>query len=286
LLAGVGGVWTWTSPRVEPTLPRTLLVIFLIAMGLQIAAYFWVNLHRDSQAQGRYLLPAAPIVILLLASALRRLSRARSARLVGNRVGGGMLAVLGFCGLLAVPVYVHLNGFVHYVLPFYKPDYYHRLDAESFSPLPKGWHDVVLTNRLQLSDLRQPSVLVKSSGNDPWLMLDREHSVLFAHGVLVRVTLESQANGTFSVYWDEGMGMNEALSARRHFNIGYQTIYLPLATDDPEVIRLDPLIGAGNLIIHEIAVARLEREPLTVLRFLRQWLGFAEADVTAWQRGS
>jgi len=274
VLAGAGAVWSWISPRRPPALARGMVIVFLISIGLQIAAYFWVNLHRDSQAQGRYLLPAAPILMLLLAGFLVRALHSGSGGWARHPTAGGIVTVAVAGVLLAAPVYVHLNGLVHRVLPFYKLDYYHQLEPEKFARLPQGWNDDVQAHQLEIHPLRGPGVRIKSSGHDPWFVLNHAHTGWFDDGVLVRVTLESQANGRFAAYWDEGRGMNEALSAHRHFNIGYQIIYLHLDTKDPQTVRIDPLAGAGDLIIYEIAVASVERKPLTILGFLTDWLGF------------
>ncbi len=270
--AGAGAVWFWISPRRPPALPRLMLLVFLISLMLQIAAYFWINLHRDSQAQGRYLLPAAPIVVLLMCGAVDRLSRVVCGGWLGKRPLAAAVSAVVAGLTLTIPVYVHLNGLVHRVLPFYQLAYYYRLQPEDFVELPAGWEEPEQTHQLAMHPRRR-SVVMRSSGPDPWLVLDRAHTSLFHSGVVVRVTLESRANGTFAVYWDEGRGLSEALSARRHFNIGHQVLYLYLPTQRPQLIRVDPLAAVGEVIVYEIAVARAGHPPLTVSSFIRQWLG-------------
>ena len=90
-------------------------------------------------------------------------------------------------------------------------------------------------------------------------------------------TLDSRANDHFSVYWDEGSGLNEVLSSRVHYNIGHQTIHLVLDMDDPESVRLDPLTQQGQLTIYEIAFAPITRPPLSIARFVKQLLWPASA---------
>ncbi len=89
---------------------------------------------------------------------------------------------------------------------------------------------------------------------------------------MLRISLESQTNGRFSVYWDEGGGFREALMASRHYNVGSQTIYLRLDTRSPVALRLDPMMRPGSVTIHQIAVASIDGEPLSVAKFLGRLL--------------
>lgn len=250
---------------------RSLSVLFFAAVLLQFAAYQWANLVRDAQPQGRYLLPAMPIVIAMMSlgacwmlTTLRRL-------LPGQVTASRPARMTATCLVLAAPLYIHLQGFVHYVIPFYKPAYYYGLHASQFEPWRPDWAQAVETSDLEFK-VHRGATIAFSGGNDPWITFSDDHSEPPAGSIMLRVTLDSDANDHFSVYWDEGAGMSESLSARVHYNIGHQTIYLVLDMDDPELIRLDPLTRKGQVTIYEIAYAPITKPPLSVSRFIRQML--------------
>ncbi len=273
LAAATGAVWGWLSPDRHPTVPRSALVVLLFSLALQVAAYLWVNLYRDSQAQGRYLLPAAPVVMAFVVVALGRLVDAYRLRGYCDRRWFHTASLALAVGALLVPVYVHLHGLVHYVLPFYRLADYHGVKTVDFTPLTGVWDtETARTHQLQVRGLRGRAVRIESSGADPWILLPHDYTRFFENRVLLRVTLESPANGTFAVYWDAGSGMSESTSARRHFNIGHQVLYLRLDTDDLRAVRIDPLAGPGGLVVYEIAVAPIVHAPMTVLGFLIGWL--------------
>ncbi len=103
-------------------------------------------------------------------------------------------------------------------------------------------------------------------------MFGPEQASALTDGAMLRVSLESQTNGRFSVYWDEGGGFSETLMASRHYNLGPQTIYLRLDTRSPVALRLDPMMRPGSVTIHQIAVASIDDEPLNVAEFLGRLL--------------
>lgn len=270
MLTALGG-WLWGLFSYQRNTPdfRAIYFIFLFAILMQFASYLWVNLYRDAQAQGKYLLPALPVVILIMSLAIHQLGTQIRAMVAETGLDNGLLRISLICLFMAAPVYVHLQGLVHYAIPFYKLDFYYAIQQEDFEPWSVDWHAAVKSNEIEVARLRGRSVLVTSRGTDPWIVFDREYARPFANGVMLRVTLEAEANGAFSMYWDEGRGLSESLSAHRHYNVGYQTIYLKLETLSPQRIRVDPAIQPGSLIIYDIAVAPLARKHLTVRGYMK-----------------
>ncbi len=267
VIAGVGWLYGLFAPRRGAAASRAVFMLLLAAVALQFLAYLWVNLSRFAQPQGRYLLPSMPIVMTMAVYGLYRIAGSLRHFAWGGVLQGAALRTSTLSLLLLAPVYVHLEGFVHHVLPFYRlPDYY-GLDASHFDPWYPGWSDVPETNQLSL-DRQGNAVVVRSTGNDPWLLFGPEQASALTDGAMLRISLDSQANGHFSVYWDEGSGLSETLMASRHYNVGTQTIYLRLDTRSPVALRLDPMTRPGSVTIHQIAVASIDNEPLSVLDFL------------------
>ncbi len=271
VFAGVGWLYGLFTPQRNAAASRAVFMLLLAAVALQFIAYLWVNVYRFAQPQGRYLLPAMPIVMTMTVYGLYRIAGTIRRFGSGGILQGAVLRASTLSLLLLAPVYVHLEGFVHHVLPFYRLDHYYGLDASHFDPWPTDWSDARQTNQLSLSR-QNGAVVVRSSGNDPWLLFGSEQASALTDGAMLRVSLESQTDGRVSVYWDEGGGFSVTLMASRHYNLGPQTIYLRLDTRSPVALRLDPMMRPGSVTIHQIAVASIDDEPLNVAEVLGRLL--------------
>lgn len=90
--------------------------LLYVAIIIQIFAYTWLNVYKDIQIQGKYLLPVMlPMLILGLSF---------YTKLIGNSYGGqtGFLRSILLFLLLLVPIAVHLEALVNHVFPFYWPE--------------------------------------------------------------------------------------------------------------------------------------------------------------------
>jgi len=90
--------------------------LLYLAIGLQILAYTWLNVYRDIQIQGKYLLPVVlPILILGLSFYVKMFGSSSRRRFSVSR---SILLLL----LLLAPVFVHLHAIAEFVVPFYWPE--------------------------------------------------------------------------------------------------------------------------------------------------------------------
>ena len=90
--------------------------LLYLAIGLQIFAYTWVNVYRDIQIQGKYLLPIIlPMLILGLSFYIKMFGNSSQRR---TSVSRSMLLFL----ILLAPIAVHLHAIAEYVIPFYWPE--------------------------------------------------------------------------------------------------------------------------------------------------------------------
>lgn len=277
LLIAIGGSVVRLLVRNSQPPGKVLHAIFLLSVILQIAAYLWMSLFREAQVQGRYVLTVLPLITLMACCAIRELGARLHAATAGTVRIQGVPTRLWITLLVISPVYVHLQGLVHYAVPFYKFDFYHGLTSNDFKPWYMDRDTASQVKAMEVDQQQGGSVLVVSSGIDPWIVFGEQQAERFANGVMLRVTLESKTNGIFAVYWDDGQGMSEQFSTRRHYNIGHQTIYLRLSTRDTKFVRLDPMDRPGRIVIYEMAIAPLSGGNLTISGFLaylaRRWIG-------------
>ena len=87
-----------------------------LAIAAQIVAYTWVNVYRDIQIQGKYLLPVIlPMLILGLSFYTKAFNASVQRRFSLSRF-------LLLCVVLLAPIIVHADALVNHVIPFYWPN--------------------------------------------------------------------------------------------------------------------------------------------------------------------
>jgi 4-amino-4-deoxy-L-arabinose transferase-like glycosyltransferase len=267
-VAIAGAIFCIIAPS-SPSSTRVFCAAIIASLLLQLGAFFWASLQREVQVQGRYVLTVLPLVTIMASLTILHISEQIKRSAIMRDLQGIRTARLLSIGLLiSLPIYVHLQGLVYHVLPFYKLPFSYSVEASDF----EHWDFSLIEERQEKGMTVFPtdddSWHIHSSEHDPWLLLPHEEIEHLADGVMLQITIETRANGVFAVYWDEGDGFSERLSTHRHYNIGYQTIYIELPTRNIKQVRIDPMNQPGQVLVHEIAVADLPEAGMTIPKFI------------------
>ncbi len=228
---------------------ETMLMAILLS---QFLVYAWHNYDMDVQKQGRYLLVVNLSVVLLFVS---------SCVYATNRIGGlfGVKAqeTAAFClaafGVLSA-LAIHAHAFSRYVAPFYDMEGY-RIDVGEFNTVTAFAGMIAETRQATLSTSGEGGVRLVSTGLDPWIKLDGRFAGEASFPQLLRVRLSSDTASRLSVYWDEGHGFSEQSASHTHYPAGTSSAYVPIVADKPARFRLDPRVGEGEVVIHDLALA-------------------------------
>lgn len=93
--------------------------ILYFSIALQVFLYTWVNVYKDIQVQGKYILPVILPMLLLSLGCFNKLFGSSTAATRYQRTSLFKYCILAL--ILVAPMIVHLDALVDHVIPFYWP---------------------------------------------------------------------------------------------------------------------------------------------------------------------
>ncbi|MEE3288841.1 MAG: hypothetical protein VX249_11595 [Pseudomonadota bacterium] len=255
----------WTGTQ-EATDTRRLLfeTLLFVAIVFQIFVYTWRNVYQDIQIQGKYILPIIlPVLILFLAAA-----RALAHDLVAwcKSTGRGSIILksqhlLQVTALLTIVVVglVHIDGLFRFVFPFYWPPAY-SLKTHDFEYLNLEQPSWTRLNEDISVNIKDGAWLINSTGEDPQLVLPSDICGRYGKTFLIQIRLDAKQDGVFQAFIDDGKGFRAGFHAPTDlakYTTGSQTILLGLSSEECRLLRLDPMLGRGQIKIEAIGFSRL-----------------------------
>ncbi len=259
----------WTGAQEASDSRRFVFETFLfVTIVFQVFAYTWRNVYQDIQVQGKYLLPVILPVLILSLTAARVLAQTLLTRL--RTTGRGRITLQGRNILQAVALLcvftiglVHLDGLVRFVLPFYWPPAYSLKtgDVEFLDLEQTLWTE--LHEDISITILGD-AWMITSTGEDPQLVLPQDVCNRYGKHFLVRVDLIAEESNKLAVYVDEGKGFRadfQGSAAQAKYGPGNQSVMLGLSAAACRRLRLDPMVGPGQMTITAIGFVQLTIRP-------------------------
>lgn len=242
--------------------------LLALALLFQLWMYVWVNVNNDIQLQGKYLLTVFLGVAILAVGAVRAGIRKTAPTLMGHAPDdvcvNRSLVQGGGTGLaVAVLVWIHLDGLLNYVVPYYRP-VVHGISLEQESreiSIPGDW--IQRKNQIDEFITTDSGFAIDSNGVDPWFVigLDGKTPCEMFHGHnILTAKVRSEEASVFQLYVDKGFGFRERDSYWIRYPDGESSIMLVF--DVPQCLRLrfDPTarpiqVEVDNLSLGKIAIS-------------------------------
>lgn len=232
--------------------------LLLCAIVFQIYMYVRFNLKHDIQIQGKYLIPVMLPVLVLFFSSFQslkyRLDRALELRIDLDHRHTIYNVIGGFSALLIIGV--HSHALAAYVVPFYFPQPY-DVSVRQFKSvdLGKGFVAAEATN-VELRN-RGDALQITALAADPKLVIGAPLCRILHRNSILQISITSDQEGLFQVFVDNGAGFSERNTQRAIYRAGSTTLIFAVRADNCKQVRLDPMIGRGELTIDNIAAAPL-----------------------------
>ena len=106
--------------------------------------------------------------------------------------------------------------------------------------------------------------MITSTGEDPQLVLPQDVCNRYGKHFLVRVDLIAEESNKLAVYVDEGKGFRadfQGSAAQAKYGPGNQSVMLGLSAAACRRLRLDPMVGPGQMTITAIGFVQLTIRP-------------------------
>ncbi len=160
----------------------------------------------------------------------------------------------GLSALLIIGV--HSHALAAYVVPFYFPQPY-DVSVRQFKSvdLGKGFVAAEATN-VELRN-RGDALQITALAADPKLVIGAPLCRILHRNSILQISITSDQEGLFQVFVDNGAGFSERNTHRAIYRAGSTTLIFAVRADNCKQVRLDPMIGRGELTIDNIAAAPL-----------------------------
>lgn len=232
--------------------------ILLCAIVFQIYMYVRFNVKHDIQIQGKYLIPVILPVLVLFFSSIQslkyRLNRVLELQIDLDHRHTIYNVIGGLSALLIVGV--HSHALAAYVVPFYFPQPY-DVSVRQFKSmdLVKGFAAAETTN----AELRNhgDALQISALAADPRVVIGGPLCRILHRNAILQISITSDQEGLFQIFVDNGGGFSERNTHRAIYRAGSTTLIFAVRADNCKQVRLDPMIGPGELTIDNIAVAPL-----------------------------
>ncbi len=194
--------------------------------GFLFFMYMNFNINNDIQTQGKYLLPAAIGLVLLLASFLKFS--------VKNHYNQLACTIL-----MALVIYIHFQGLYKYVLPYYYSNIFVDANLDRYTEIPNYEPDKTIITDLELiKDAAKPNTY-RVTGPDPGMLISDVNVNTKSMFIVLRIDITSSRSDYYEVYWDAGSGMSEETMSRGFLTKGDSILYKILPTSVMHHIRFD-----------------------------------------------
>lgn len=262
------GLIAWLAVLLRPAWARDYnrrehwFELSIIAGGLLLFyMYMRFNINNDIQTQGKYLLPAFPGYLLILAAVAGQLWSGGN-ETQDSRSKTGLL----FAASLLVVAYVHTQALYKYVIPFYFSGAYFDTAPHRFRPIAFTDAERLATGDLEIVRMTEGLIEYSATGHDPRMMIKNVHIDIAPDLILVRIRLISNTTDYYSFYWDAGAGMSERTMVKGFVAAGSDTIYQILPLSSITHLRFDLGTPGTRVTIKDLAYAPLRYEaPYNIL---------------------
>ncbi|MED5534454.1 MAG: hypothetical protein VX690_02010 [Pseudomonadota bacterium] len=255
----------WTGTLRQQDVRQFLFECVLgFAIIFQVLVYSWRNVYEDIQVQGKYILPAMFPMLILFMSGTRAVAHSIQDKI--GAPGYGRIVVnrrqvfrIAAASLILVTILVHVDGLLRFVHPFYWPPAY-RMSISDVDYLDLKELTPAQTNEDLSIILKEGKWVLTSTGQDPQLFLPSRICGSYGKTFLVQVSLNAQERGKFQIFLDDGTGYSAGTFAPTDvavYGTGEQTILLGLSADRCQSLRLDPMLGPGQITIESIGFLRM-----------------------------
>lgn len=219
--------------------------------------YLYFNLYNDMQHQGKYIMPALPGLVLILASMINRMIFRRSWWLSRPALSTG--TGVFFVVLIS---YTHFQAVYKYVISFYHSSFYVSQQAE-FKALAFDEFKEIRTNNVEYELLSDKTLQYKISGADPWVLFVPRSPLSSSTGaVVIKLDIVAPHYGKYELYWNSGSGMAQANRVEGVVSEGENHIYRILPAGSIVKFRFDYGNPDEEVQLSRLAYAELKFKPL------------------------
>lgn len=219
-------------------------------------AYMHFNIHYNIQTQGKYILPAFPGFLVVLASFLLYASSWK----FGFRLPVTARSAV-FPASLLLLTYVHAQALYKYAIPFYFSNAYVDTTPERFKPIPFMDTQRLVKGDLELVRRKEDVVKYRATGYDPRLTIKNVNIDLTPELILVRFHVVNSYTDYYNFYWDAGAGMSEKTTVKGFMPAGEYTVYQILPVSSIKHLRFDLGKRGTTFSIKDLAYAPLKYKP-------------------------
>ena len=258
LLSAVGGgkraSQSWYPPRSD----IGFSIILLTMIAFQVFMYVRFNFLHDVQMQGKYILPVMSAIMVLFFSSVNILDRIsvevrrhKNDRAVGFFAPAVILAAL----------FVHVDAYLHYVVPFYNPPDY-TLKIDEFKPVELNQNRYIEKKiRLSVETTPDGAWLIESKEKDPQILMTSAFCDVVEGYSMIEIDISSSAAERFNIYIDTGQGFNAKQHIFSAYEPGKNRLLIASGIKACKRIRIDPMNKQGRVVIKSISVAPLSITP-------------------------
>ncbi len=225
-----------------------LLTALLFWLGLSYLFYAYFVAYIDVQFQGKYVIAAGGVFVLMLAYGLTAIHQRLTGvwplhfkYIVFTIFALGSIFVSGICMLTTLKNYYHPGElFIH--------------NARTIKIAPNTIKDENIRNmELERSDA---GLVITATSTDPMLFLDADICRQIARNAAIEIEFTAGKKGLLRVFYDIGNGFKFRNAKHHRYLKGRQVIRLDMDFNGKSCryIRIDPLETPDRLTIHEIRV--------------------------------
>ncbi len=249
----LGGLLSLIYASIKSAVSRDLPFFVLIAallfwLGLSYLFYAYFVAYIDIQFQGKYVLAASGVFILMLAYGLTEIQLRLTETLQWHFQY--LLVVVFVLGSAVVSSFVIMSTLKNYYLPDELRIYQNKTIE-------------IDLNTITLEDVRnmalergETGLIITATGSDPMLFLSADVCKRIARNAAIEIDFTAEKKGVLRVFYDIGSGFKFRHEKHLRYTKGRNDVRLDMDFDGKSCryIRIDPLETPGQLIIHQIRV--------------------------------
>ena len=224
----------------------------LSGVALLFYLYMYFNLYNDMQHQGKYIMPALPGLIIILASWIDRAFIKNSKFQFKPYIRTSIICLFIF--LLG---YTHMQAVYKYVISFYHSNFYINPDLEYRAISLNGLKDIK-TNNIEYDLVSDTELAFMVTGDDPWILMTNPVPLSGSTGAIVlKIDITVPEYGEYEIYWNNGEGITENTRVEGVVSRGDNQIYRILPVSKAFQIRFDYGIPGDQIKISSLAYSEL-----------------------------
>jgi len=225
-----------------------LLAALFLWLGLSYLFYAYFVAYIDVQFQGKYVIAAGGVFVLMLAYGLSGINRALAATLqIHFKYISTIVFALGSATIAGICMMTTLKD-------YYFPGELFIHHAKMIKIEPNSIKDENIRNMvLERSDT---GLIITATSTDPMLFLDADVCQRITRNAAVEIDFTAEKKGLLRVFYDIGNGFKFRNSKHQRYLKGHQRIRMDMDFNGKSCryIRIDPLETPDRLTLHEIRV--------------------------------